>query len=88
MTGKEINDKVGAMHFRFLDDEESYDTLLELLDDYSDRYDQYGKAVTAALEDGLQNMERYIKLENALSPRSIIIEKQEYSQWKDSRDTE
>ena len=88
MTGKEINDKVGAMHFRFLDDEESYDTLLELLNDYSDRYDQYGKAVTAALEDGLQNMERYIRLENALSPRSIIIEKQEHFQGKDSRDTE
>lgn len=76
------------MHFRFLDDKESYDTLLELLDDYSDCYDQYGKAVKAALEDGLQNMERYIKLENALSPRSIIIEKQEHSQWKDRRDTE
>ena len=73
MTEKEINDKVGAMHFRFLDDEESYNTLLELLADYSNSYDQCGKAITAALEDGLQNMERYIRLENAFSPRSIII---------------
>ncbi len=88
MTEKDIHDKVGAMHFRFLDDEDSYDTLLELLNDYSDHYDQYGQAVTAALEDGLQNLERYIKLENALSPRSIIIEKQEHPQGKDSRDTE
>ena len=88
MTEKEIDDKVSAMHFRFLDDEDSYDTLLELLNDYSDLYDQYGKAVTAALEDGLQNMERYIKLENALSPRSIIIEKLEHPQGMSSRDTE
>lgn len=88
MTEKDIEHKVGAMHFRFLDDEDSYDTLLELLNDYSVRYDQYGKAVTAALEDGLQNMERYIKLENALSPRSIIIEKQELPQVNDGRDTE
>ena len=49
MTEKDIEHKVGAMHFRFLDDEDSYDTLLELLNDYSGRYDQYGKAVTAAL---------------------------------------
>lgn len=88
MTKKDIADKVGAMHFRFLDDEENYDVLLGLLNDYSDRYDQYGVAVTAALEDGLQNLERYINLENALSPRSIIVEKQEHPQEMDSRDTE
>ncbi len=29
MTEKDIEHKVGAMHFRFLDDEDSYDTLLD-----------------------------------------------------------
>lgn len=84
MITEEINNKIGAMHFRFLDDEESYATLIQHLIDYYDLYEHFGQAVTTALVDGLENIERYIKLENALSPRSIIIEKQEVN----SRDTE
>lgn len=85
---KKIEDQVGAMYLRFMDDKDSFDVLLGLLKNYSDQYDSYGQFVTSALADGLKNIERYINLENALSPRSIIIEKQENSRKIDSRDTE
>ena len=75
MTEKEIHDKIGAMHLRFLDEEDKYVKLLNLLEDYKDVSDDYGYSVVSALKDGLKNHERYLELENALSPRSIVIEK-------------
>ena len=74
MTEKEIRDKLGAMHFRMLDDPENYAEICELLFEYLINGD-YGNDVINALEDGLQNYERYLEIDNALSPRSIIISK-------------
>ena len=78
MTKNEIHDKIGAMHQRFKDDEDSYAKLLNLLMYYSDHSNQYGQKVISALQDGLKNFERYLKIESALSPRSIIIEKKDF----------
>ena len=75
MTDKEIHDKIGAMHQRFLDQEDKYVDLLNLLAEYGDVKDYDGHTVVSALKSGLKDYERYLKLENALSPRSIIIEK-------------
>lgn len=75
MTVKEIYDKIGAMHLRFQDEEDNYVQLMNLLMEYQEHSDQYGLMASAALKDGLKNYERYLKLDSALSPRSIIIEK-------------
>jgi hypothetical protein len=82
MTEKEIHDKIGAMHLRFLDEEDKYVKLLNLLEEYKDVTDDYGQDVVSALKDGLKNYERYLRLESALSPRSIIIEKKGDPQTK------
>ena len=75
MTEKEIQDKIGAMHQRFLDDVDKYAELLNLLAEYSDMSGYNGHTVVSALRDGLKDYERYLKLDSALSPRSIVIEK-------------
>ena len=75
MTEKELQDKIGAMHLRFLDDPEYYAEFANLLMEYSQSSDNYGIAVTSALKDGLDNIERYLNMESAISPRSIVIEK-------------
>ncbi len=75
MTEKELVDKIGAMHLRFLDDQENYVEFVNLLMDYSESSDNYGNDVTSALRNGLANCERYLQMESALSPRSIVIEK-------------
>ena len=75
MTEKEIRDKIGAMHQRFLDQEERYVELLNLLAEYSDMSGYNGHTVVLALRNGLKDYERYLQLDSALSPRSIIIEK-------------
>ena len=75
MTEKEIQDKIGAMHQRFLDDVDKYSELLNLLAEYSDMSGYNGHTVVSALRDGLKDYERYLKLDSALSPRSIVIEK-------------
>ena len=75
MTDKEIKDKIGAMHLRFLDEEDKYVNLLNLLAEYSDVTGYNGHTVVSALKSGLKDYERYLKLDSALSPRSIIIEK-------------
>lgn len=75
MTDKELHDKLGAMHLRFLDDQKHYAEFVNLLMEYSDSSDNYGQAVTSALSDGLANCERYLRMESALSPRAIVIEK-------------
>ncbi len=74
MTNKEIHDKVGAMHQRFLDQEDKYVELLNLLAEYSDMTNYNGHTVVSALKSGLKDYERYLELDGALSPRSIIIE--------------
>lgn len=77
MTEKELKDKIGAMHFRLLDDQEHYAEFVNLLMDYSKSSGNYGQAVISALRNGLVNYERYLRMESALSPRSIVIEKRE-----------
>ena len=74
MTEKEIRDKIGAMHFRLLDDPDNYTGIYFLLIEY-EIWGDYGHDVIHALENGLQNYERYLAIDNALSPRSIIISK-------------
>ena len=75
MTEQELQNKIGAMHLRFLDDQKHYAEFVNLLMDYSESSDNYGQAVTSALRDGLANSEHYLRMESALSPRSIVIEK-------------
>ena len=67
MTDKELNYKLGAMHLRLLDDEENYARLMEEMMDYSDLVEDYGSAVVSALSDGLENRERFLAMEKALS---------------------
>lgn len=75
MTDKEFRDKIGAMHFRFLDDQKHYAEFVNLLMEYSESSDNYGHDVTSALSDGLKNYERYLNVEEALTIRSVVIEK-------------
>lgn len=75
MTKEELQNKIGAMHFRFLDDQKHYAEFVNLLMDYQEQSDNYGQAVVSALRDGIDNIERYMNMESALSPRSIIIER-------------
>lgn len=75
MTEKELTDKLGAMHLRFLNDSANYAKLVDLLMDYQETEENYGGSVVAALKDGLKNAERYLAMESAISPRSIVIEK-------------
>ena len=82
MTIKDLEDKIGAMHFRFLDDQKHYAEFVNLLVNYAESSDNYGHAVTSALRDGLDNYERYLKMESALSPRSIVIEKRKDTEDK------
>ena len=82
MKEKELTDKLGAMHLRFLDDEKNYSRLLSELEDYANTIEDYGSAVVSALAEGLNNRERYLKLENALSPRCIVIEKRQLEKGK------
>lgn len=75
MTEQELQNKIGAMHLRFLDDQVHYEEFVNVLMCYSESSDNYGQSVTAALRDGLTNSERYFRMESAISPRSIVIEK-------------
>lgn len=75
MTEKELTDKLGTMHLIFLDDSRHYGEFVSLLMDYEEAFENYGVSVIKALNDGLENAERYLNMESALSPRSIIIEK-------------
>ena len=75
---KEIQDKIGAMHERFLDDKETYANFINLMLDYSEHPKHYGQQVINALQNGLNNHERYLNIENALSPRMIMIEKSDF----------
>ena len=82
--------KVGAMHLRFMDDEEQYSKFLANLMYYNEDNDHYTEDVLAALEDGLENYCRYQKFDNALSPRFIRIEKRIFDEEQElkANDTE
>lgn len=82
MTQKELENKLGAMHLRFLDHEKNYAQLLKELNDYADLVEDYGSAVTSALAEGLNSYERFMNLDNALSPRCIVIEKRKFEKGK------
>ena len=80
MTDKEITDKIGAMHLRFLDYVENYKNLLFLLIDYDRHSSQFGQNVIGAMQKGLKNFERYANIDKELSQRSIVIEKRDTAQ--------
>ena len=82
--------KVGAMHLRFMDDEEQYSKFLANLMYYNEDNDHYTEDVLEALEDGLENYSRYQKFDNALSPRFIRIEKRIFAEEQElkANDTE
>lgn len=77
---KDTELKVGAMHLRLMDDEEQYSKFLANLIYYNKDNKQYTEDVLTALEDGLENYSRYQKLDNALSPRFIRIEKRVFNE--------
>ena len=77
---KDTELKVGALHLRLMDDEEQYSKFLANLIYYNKDNKQYTEDVLTALEDGLENYSRYQKLDNALSPRFIRIEKRVFNE--------
>lgn len=77
---KDTELKVGALHLRLMDDEEQYSKFLAHLLYYNKDNEHYTEDVLSALEDGLENYSRYQKLDNALSPRLIIIEKRVFNE--------
>ena len=87
---KDTELKVGAMHLRLMDDEEQYSKFLANLIYYNKDNKQYTEDVLTALEDGLDNQYRYQKIENALSPRHIRIEKRSFREGQNlnANDTE
>ena len=77
---KDTELKVGALHLRLMDDEKQYSKLIANLLLFNEDNDHYAEDVLSALEDGLKNYSRYLKLDNALSPRYIRIEKRIFSE--------
>ena len=77
---KDTELKVGALHLRLMDDEEQYSKFLAHLLYYNKDNEHYTEDVLSALEDGLENYSRYQKLDNALSPRFIKIEKRVFNE--------
>lgn len=75
---KDTKFKTGALHLRLMDDEDQYSKFLAHLIYYNKDNIHYTEDVLIALEDGLENFKRYQKLNNALSPRFIKIEKRVY----------
>ena len=63
--------KTGALHLRLMDNEEQYSDMLAYLLYYNKDNEHYTTDVLGALEDGLENYNRFQKLDNALSPRFI-----------------
>lgn len=74
--------KVGAMHLRLMDDEEQYSKLIAHLMYYCKDNECYTEDVLTVLEEGLVNYSRYQKLDNALSPRFIKIEKRVFEEGR------
>ena len=63
--------KTGALHLRLMDDEVQYTNMLDILSDYWEDNEHYTTDVLNALEDGLENYNHYLQLDNELSPRFI-----------------
>ena len=72
---KDIQDKVGALHLRLMDDKANYHDIIGHMAYYHKDNAHYSEDLLNALRDGLENHERYINLQNALSPRCIKIAK-------------
>lgn len=80
--------KVGALHLRLMDDENAYSEMLAHLVNYDKDNKNYTEDVLTALRDGLVNYERYLEMENALSPRCIKIVKRSGVEKLNAADTE
>ena len=50
MTEQELQNKIGAMHLRFLDDQVHYEEFVNVLMCYSESSDNYGQIVNAISE--------------------------------------
>ena len=74
---EQTNLKIGALHLRLMDDEPNYREIIGQMAYYQKGNEHYTEDVLSALLDGLGNYERYLKIENALSPRSIKIIKRQ-----------
>ena len=85
---KEIHDKVGALHLRLLDDEANYHDIIGHMAYYRKDNEHYSEDLLNALRDGLENHERYLNLQNALSPRCIKIVKRPEGEKFSAADTE
>ena len=84
----EIQDKVGALHLRLMDDEANYHDIVGHMAYYLKDNDHYSEDLLNALRDGLENHERYLNLQNALSPRCIKIVKRPEGEKYSAADTE
>ena len=85
---KEINDKVGALHLRLMDDEANYHDIVGHMAYYHKDNKHYTEDLLNALRDGLENYERYLNTQNALSPRCIKIVKRPEGEKYTAADTE
>lgn len=85
---KEIQDKVGALHLRLTDDEANYHDIIGHMAYYRKDNAHYSEDLLNALRDGLDNYERYMNLQNALSPRCIKIVKRPEGEKYTAADTE
>ena len=79
---KDTELKTGALHLRLMDNEEQYSDMLAYLLYYYKDNEHYTEDVLTALEDGLESFSRFQKLDNALSPRFIKIEKRVFGNGK------
>ena len=85
---KEIQNKVGALHLRLLDDEANYHDIVGHMAYYYKDNGHYTEDLLNALRDGLENHERYINNQNALSSRCIKIAKRPEGEKYTAADTE
>ena len=79
---KDTELKTGALHLRLMDNVEQYGDMLAYLLYYYKDNEHYTEDVLTALEDGLESFSRFQKLDNALSPRFIKIEKRVFGNGK------
>ena len=85
---KDIQDKVGALHLRLMDDKANYHDIVGHMAYYHKDNPHYSEDLLNALRDGLENHERYLNLQNALSSRCIKIVKRPEGEKYSAADTE
>ena len=85
---KDIQDKVGALHLRLMDDKANYHDIVGHMAYYHKDNPHYSDDLLNALRDGLENHERYLNLQNALSSRCIKIVKRPEGEKYSAADTE